>query len=308
MDALRINKGVVEKSLRSLAPMLDHMLAIVARNGGRTHLPQGLFQRLKTLGIERWAEFYLDQRKLVLTSLLGVYSSKQLEEIGRTLSSSSEEEQQKFWESLIDYLSTDNWMDEVVEDYLHGMTPEDMVKELESIFQVADGEFRSELALTLQSSLLNITVSFHNSMAMMAYGAPMSQWVSRAATGDMKAYYKAFHVDPTVAEVPCFAALHEEKKRELKGSFFTALSLRRRSPLIPERLKHPKLMFTFAYLDSFGLLPSRDGDGFSLKHLLDVCVDLKIYGANYDKGVDDLGHRLQDYRKLQTKLMARAFT
>jgi hypothetical protein len=38
---------------------------------------------------------------------------------------------------------------------------------------------------------MGTTVSFYNSLSMMAYGAPMSEWVKRAAEGDVQAYYKA---------------------------------------------------------------------------------------------------------------------
>ena len=150
-------------------------------------------------------------------------------------------------------------------------------------------------------------VSYYDAFAMMAYGAPMSALIDDARRGDIQSYFKAYHVDQTVADIPIFATLHERKKQEADGKFFTAISRRNRTALIPPKLKYPKLWFAFGYLDGLGVLPSREGAGFSLEQLLDLCVSLKIYGASYDRGVEDLSKRLQDYRSLQKRLKARKF-
>lgn len=289
-------------------PLIGLSLAILEENDGRTYLRSGIMDRIKAINLPRWAELYLDPKKLAVVSLLGIYTPEQLEEITRTLTASSEEDRAKFWESLVDYLSTETWMDQAVDEYLDGMNPEQMAEEFKEIFAAGDDQFRKEMSLKLQATYTGFTTSFYNSLSMMAYGAPIGEWVVRAKKGDLQSYYKAYHVDQTVADIPCFAELHERKKQELKGDFFNALSLRRRTPLIPPKLKYPKMWFAFAYLDSMGLLPSRTGEGFSLEKLLDLFVDLKIYGTNYDKGVDDLNKRLQDYRRLQKKLISRKFT
>src|ERR1019366_8104534 len=112
----------------------------------------------------------------------------QLEEIEKMLAASTEKEQSKFWESLIDYMSTENWMDQAANEYVCGMTPEEMCKELEEVFKVGGEKFREEIALSMQAVFTSVIISFYNSLSMMAYGAPMSEWVGRAEKGDIEAY------------------------------------------------------------------------------------------------------------------------
>jgi hypothetical protein len=73
-------------------------------------------------------------------------------------------------------------------------------------------------------------------------------------------------------------------------------------------LKYPALWFAFGYLDSLGVLPSREKLGFSVMALLDLCIELRFYGGNYDRGPDDISKRLRDYRDMQQKLAARKYT
>jgi hypothetical protein len=66
-----------------------------------------------------------------------------------------------------------------------------MAAEFQEIWAAGTDEFRKEISLSLRASIMGTTVSFYNSLSMMAYGAPMSEWVKRAAEGDVQAYYKA---------------------------------------------------------------------------------------------------------------------
>lgn len=297
--AVKLTPAIAVKSLKTVLPLAEKALLLVEKNGGRSHLPLGVRHRMKQVGIETWAEHYLDTRTITALSLLGTYSIKQMEEIGEMLRSSDDETRQKFFNDLIVYLSTDNWIDEAVEAELDGLTVEEMQREFEEILEVVDEDTKRDISGAVYGSLLSAITTIYNTIAVMAYGQTLARLIQKAVDGDMNAYFRAYHVDDSIAELPVFAALHEEKKQQLKGNFFNALSERRRKAVLPGEIKYPTLWFVFAYLDSARVLPSKEGGGLSMEELMQVCVELKVYGHEYDKGVDDLSKRLQDYRKRQ---------
>jgi hypothetical protein len=295
---LKIKPEIAIKSLKLLLPLAELALKAVEKNGGRSHMPLGMINRLRMLRIEGWAEMYLDSRKMLALSLLGIYTVDQLDEIGRMLQSSNEEEQQKYWNELIDYVSTESWIDKMVVAELDGVTAEELKYEFEEVMKVADEGTKVEIALKVHASYMGLISAFYNAVSVMAYGQTIYGLTQKARNGDLNAYYRAFHVDHTISEILCFAELHDEKKRDLSGKFFNALSVRRRKAVLPNGVfKYPKLWFTFAHLDSLGALPGKGSGALSMEELMTVCTKLGIYGADYDRGADDLSKRLQDYRK-----------
>jgi hypothetical protein len=104
-----------------------------------------------------------------------------------------------FWQALIAYLSSENWVDDLAVSYFDSLTPAEIAAEFESVFVAGNDEFKREVALELQAMVIGTMASFYNAMFTMAYEAPITEWIARAVRGDLASYYKAYHVAQTVA-------------------------------------------------------------------------------------------------------------
>ena len=309
-QTFRVSVPVAVRCLKYMLPVADLIFKVIEGNGGKTELPPSLINRLKLLKIERWADLYLEPQKIFLLGLLCTYSIKNIEIIGKVLQQAVDDaERVRIWDMVFEHAQTVAQEDDEFFGSLPDvLSPEDQ-QTVVDFLRGADTETRAEVGLRVQALLTSIFTWIYNVLSVMAYGQPITVLVDRAAKGDRQAYFKAYHVDRTVAEIPLFAEWHEQAKMNLDYRFFEALHAKRVKPLIPpSKIKYPKLWFIFAYLGSFGVLNFGQPGSLKQEELLDICTQLGVYGANYDKGVDDLQKRLQDYRKTQKALSSHQVT
>lgn len=254
-DEDRLNTSI--QFLKQAILMFDEIFEDMEKAGGWLGFnAPALLEIFESLGVESWAEYYLDENKMHALSLEALFDEDSLQKIATDPDSASEE------------------MKVVGTDILANSTEE-------------EEEQTVELPIDSARGFLAFLTFLHDFLACMVHGESLCKLVAAARDGDDDAFCKAVQIDRTILFLP-FA-----KKRIMLAQFGTEDPLLRKlgsslqKPIGTTKIRYRTLMFVFSFLDREGFL--------SLPHeeLLDVCQELNVYGA---EDVGSLRKRLRFYR------------
>lgn len=291
---VRLSKEKTLLLVVSGTPACVEILRYFQGKGGWIQLPSELAILRANLRIEDYVRLYDDPRRIGVCILLAFAEPGELHAWGMELGSLTVVEQEQALEEFADSISEVNR--EIDRVFVWPRTGAERLKVKRDFEALSEDEQKSALrtGAFLWSAFL---AGFHNILAVMIHGEPLTTLVAKAVAGDDASFCKAVQVDRQLyTHHPYFRRRIELATQNAEASFLRDVSYRLQAPSAKGKIRYPGLWTVFAILDTLGWL---DGS-LTAEDILDICDAAKL--DRYENRIEDalyVSKRLRHYRKMQ---------
>jgi len=279
--------------LKSILPDVDWLLAHFSSKGEWVRFPPEFTDALKRLKIERYAELYLDERRipnLLAQVMFDGEARASLETLG---ADATEAEVTAFMDEKIHELVSS------AECWHIPKTPKEKATATQYWNSLSDEE-RREASRVAQIVWTGFLASFYNYLSAMVHRFTLTVLVRKAVDGDDDALAMAVQIDRSIlVDLPYAVDRFRRAARECDASFFEKIGYRLANPVIRGRIRFRQLWLALAILDSMNLL-----DG-SISHLeiLDILSEAGMDRyENRIEAVEYLSKRIGEFRAFQRRV------